>query len=148
MAWYNQTADIISETLASQRTHIPLLAVAGASLTLGALLPSIFSRQDPGERTLRSPRALLSAEENREHPLPNDVLPGARDVSTPYGSIRVYEWGPEDGQKVLFVHGITTPCLALGGVAHGLVDRGCRVMLFDLYVLSLLHLLRSPAYQS
>lgn len=44
--------------------------------------------------------------------------------------MRVYEWGPEDGHKVLLVHGITTPCIALGAVAHGLVDNGCRVMLF------------------
>lgn len=132
MGWYNQTADFISESLANQRAHIPLLAIAGASFTLGALLPSVFSGQDSETRILRSPRPLLSPEENREHPLPNDVLPGARDVSTPYGSIRVYEWGPEDGPKVLFVHGITTPSIALGGVAHALVDRGCRVMLFDL----------------
>ena len=131
MSWYSQTTEVLSETFANQRAHIPLLATAGASFTLGLLLPSIFSRQD-SKRILPSPRALLSAEEKREHPLPNDVLPGARDVPTPYGSIRVYEWGPEDGEKVLFIHGITTPCIALGGVAHGLVDRGCRVMLFDL----------------
>jgi hypothetical protein len=36
----------------------------------------------------------------------------------------------------LMVHGITTPSIALGGVAHALADRGCRVMLFDLYVSS------------
>jgi hypothetical protein len=32
-----------------------------------------------------------------------------------YGTIRVYEWGPEKGRKILFLHGITTPCVALGG---------------------------------
>ncbi|KAI9795450.1 MAG: hypothetical protein M1835_005784 [Candelina submexicana] len=47
--------------------------------------------------------------------------------------MRVYEWGPEDGRKVLLIHGISTPCLALGGVAHGLAERRCRVMLFDLW---------------
>ena len=31
------------------------------------------------------------------------------------------------------VHGISTPCLTLGAVAHGLVEKGCRVMLFDLF---------------
>jgi pimeloyl-ACP methyl ester carboxylesterase len=77
--------------------------------------------------------AVVQANANNEaHPLPLDVLPGARDVQTPYGSIRVYEWGPEDGPKVLLVHGITTPCISLGGLAHAFVDRGCRVMLFDL----------------
>ncbi|PTB65291.1 hypothetical protein BBK36DRAFT_1122226 [Trichoderma citrinoviride] len=62
-----------------------------------------------------------------------DAFPGARDVETPYGSIRVYEFGPEDGEKVLLVHGISTPCITLSRIAHGLVDRGCRVMLFDLF---------------
>jgi hypothetical protein len=47
-----------------------------------------------------------------------------------YGSIRVYEFGPENGEKVLLVHGISTPCISLTYIAHGLVDRGCRVMLF------------------
>jgi len=47
--------------------------------------------------------------------------------------MRVYEWGPETGRKVLLVHGITTPCVALGSVANALVEKGCRVMLFDLF---------------
>jgi hypothetical protein len=60
-----------------------------------------------------------------------DAFPGARDVSTPYGSIRVYEWGPETGPKVLFIHGISTTCMTLGKLAHSLVnEKGCRVMLF------------------
>lgn len=67
-------------------------------------------------------------------PYPPDCLPGARDVDTPYGNIRVYEWGPEDGRKVLFVHGISTPCIAFAGLAKRLVEQhGCRVMLFDLF---------------
>jgi pimeloyl-ACP methyl ester carboxylesterase len=44
--------------------------------------------------------------------------------------MRVYEFGPEDGHKVLFIHGISTSCVTLGRLANGLVDRGCRVMLF------------------
>lgn len=132
MVWYTQTAEILSEPFKTQRGPAPLLAVAGASFSVGFLLHSFFTRQEHGSLILRSPRKDLSPAENREHPLPNDVLPGARDVATPYGSIRVYEWGPEDGPKVLLVHGITTPCIALGGVAHALADRGCRVMVFDL----------------
>ncbi|KAK5171730.1 uncharacterized protein LTR77_003366 [Saxophila tyrrhenica] len=76
----------------------------------------------------------LSNEEISHLPYPPDALPGARDVSTPYGSIRVYEWGPEGGRKVLFIHGISTPCIAFAGMANQLVEqRGCRVMLFDLF---------------
>ncbi|KAH8890843.1 alpha/beta-hydrolase [Thozetella sp. PMI_491] len=62
-----------------------------------------------------------------------DAFPGARDVATPYGCIRVYEWGPEDGPKVLMVHGISTSCQTLAIIAHKLVEKGCRVMLFDLF---------------
>jgi pimeloyl-ACP methyl ester carboxylesterase len=47
--------------------------------------------------------------------------------------MRVYEFGPESGRKVLLVHGISTPCLSLGSVANALVEKGCRVMLFDLW---------------
>ncbi|KAJ5145299.1 hypothetical protein N7448_002691 [Penicillium atrosanguineum] len=137
MALYHQTVDFLTDSWANQRTQLPLLAVTGASFTLGLLLRTMFSRGELTATILPSPRtrllAGLSEEENRKLPLPNDVLPGARDVASPYGSIRVYEWGREDGPKVLLVHGITTPCIALGGVAHALVDRGCRVMLFDLF---------------
>ena len=75
----------------------------------------------------------LSPERLSKLPYPPDSLPGARDVRTPYGSVRAYEFGPEDGRKVLLVHGVSTPCLALGAVAHGLADKGCRVCLFDLF---------------
>lgn len=72
----------------------------------------------------------LPLEEQKRLPYPPDVLPGARDVNSPYGNIRVYEWGPEDGRKVLLVHGISTPGVALGSLAEELVESGCRVMLF------------------
>ena len=65
---------------------------------------------------------------------PPTCLPGARDVLTPYGSIRTYEWGPTTGRKILFIHGISTPCIALAGLAQELVEQhGCRVLLFDLF---------------
>ncbi|KAJ5130258.1 Alpha/beta hydrolase fold-1 [Penicillium bovifimosum] len=136
MALYNQTVDFLSETFSNNRTHLPILATAGASFTLGLLARSLLPQKEPLP-LLVSPRTTvlpeISESKNHELPLPPDVLPGARDVDSPYGSMRVYEWGPEDGPKVLFVHGITTPCIALGGLAHALVDRGCRVMLFDLF---------------
>ena len=48
---------------------------------------------------------------------PEGALPGAHDVPTPYGSVRVYEWGPEDGERVLLIAGISTPTLSLGDLA-------------------------------
>ncbi|KNG88120.1 putative alpha/beta hydrolase family protein [Aspergillus nomiae NRRL 13137] len=139
MAWYSQTIDILRDSVGNHRAQLPVLAATGASLTVGLLLRSLLTEQRPQGSVLRCPQVIASSaasdaeNENGEIPLPNDVLPGARDVPTPYGSMRVYEWGPVDGPKVLFVHGITTPCIALGGVAHALADQGCRVMLFDLF---------------
>ncbi|MCJ1288455.1 hypothetical protein MMC26_007813 [Xylographa opegraphella] len=82
----------------------------------------------------RLPRSSLSSPSSPSPslPYPPDALPGARDVDSPYGWMRVYEWGPEDGRKVLLVHGISTPCIALADVAWRLVERGCRVCLFGL----------------
>ncbi|KAI3323498.1 alpha/beta-hydrolase [Xylariaceae sp. AK1471] len=81
----------------------------------------------------RSPSKTISKHSSKDLPYPPDALPGGRDVVTPYGSIRVYEWGPEDGDRVLFVHGISTPVVALGNLGHEMVSRGYRVMMFDLF---------------
>jgi len=88
-----------------------------------AIIPSPFTTLLPK----------LSVEEQWKLPYPPHILPGARDVDSPYGSIRVYEFGPENGRKVLLLHGVSTPCLSLAGVAQKLADRGCRVMLFGRY---------------
>lgn len=76
----------------------------------------------------------LPAQDLQNLPYPPDALPGGRNVETPYGSIRVYEWGPEDGERVLFVHGISTPVVALGDLGHELVGRGYRVMMFGMQI--------------
>ena len=39
--------------------------------------------------------------------------------------------GAEDGRKVLFIHGLTTPALVIGTIADTLAQRGCRVMIFS-----------------
>lgn len=65
---------------------------------------------------------------------PSGFLPGARNVSSPYGKIRVYEFGPERAERrVVLLHGISTSSPALAAVAEQLAAHGCRVMLFDLF---------------
>ncbi|KAI1870136.1 hypothetical protein JX265_006306 [Neoarthrinium moseri] len=113
-------------------------AVLGATcLTLGFVLAPYFRQANKTGVFKRSPKSTLlnglSERELAALPYPPGVLPGGRDVSTPYGSIRVYEWGPEDGEKVLFLHGISTPVISLGDLAHELSGKGYRVMLFDLF---------------
>ncbi|KAH8815272.1 Alpha/Beta hydrolase protein [Xylogone sp. PMI_703] len=113
---------IVSATVATT-----LVVTAALKHTVYTPLP----RRIPSPRDTLLPR--LSKSEKDALPYPPDLFPGARDVENMYGKTRVYEWGPETGKKVLLIHGISTPCLSLGGVAHGLVSRGCRVILFDLW---------------
>ena len=105
-------------------------------LSIGPKLYKIKTGLDQDDKVVPSPlKSLLpklSPQEATSLPYPPDAYPGIRDVASPYGSLRVYEWGPEDGRKVLLVHGISNPCIALGAIAHGLADKGCRVMMFDL----------------
>ncbi|KAH9240073.1 hypothetical protein K456DRAFT_1745991 [Colletotrichum gloeosporioides 23] len=117
-------------------------AVAAATLLIRSPAASrTVITPSPGRdrrKTARSPRwtvlPRLSTLARDELPYPPDVFPGARDVDTPYGNLRVYEWGPEDAaERVLLLHGIGTPCLALGGVAGEFVRRGWRVMTFDFF---------------
>lgn len=93
-----------------------------------ALLTDPLVIESPIERVTS-----LSKSEQDKLPYPPDALPGKRDIDTPYGSIRAYEWGPEDGQKVLLVHGISTPCVSIAGVASRLAKDGHRVLIFDLF---------------
>lgn len=107
--------------------------IAGASL--GGLLflrhVSTSLRADKYSNVLSLKHNIYASIEDVETlPYPPDAIPGARDVESPYGSIRVYEWGPEDGEKILLIHGISTPSIALTDLANKLVEKGCRVMLF------------------
>ncbi len=127
----------ITNLLQANHSRIQLFAAFGLGLIGVTLIASDLSLR-PAKKIIKSPQATLlprlAQSEIDSLPYPPDVLPGLRDVATPYGTMRVYEWGPEDGKKVLFIHGISTPCLALGGVAHGLAEKGCRVMLFGMSI--------------
>jgi hypothetical protein len=121
------------------QSRLPLYLVGGAASLY--LISSIRSSQkqsqtSPLDHVVPSPLKTslpnLASEAIRRLPYPPDLFSGARDVDTPYGSIRAYEWGPESGRKVLLVHGISTPCLSLGVVANKLAENGCRVMLFGM----------------
>ena len=81
-----------------------------------------LSEKIPSPLTTLIPYILLNEVSIMAYP-PNAV-PVGRDVETFYGSMRVYEWGPEAGEKVLFVHGDATPSLVFSEVSQGLVDAG------------------------
>lgn len=107
-----------------------------AAVALAIVLLTLRQARKPLPRRISSPRDTLlpqiSSTQAAALPYPPDLLPGARDVTTPYGVMRVYEWGPKDSGKVLFIHGDTTPAPMLGPIAHNISDRGCRVMMFGM----------------
>ncbi|KAK4125330.1 alpha/beta-hydrolase [Parathielavia appendiculata] len=110
----------------------------GAFLGISAtLLASARQKYSPARKCIPSPLTTLLPNltelEIASLPYPPHVLPGGRSVQTPYGTIRCFEWGREDGEKVLLLHGISTPCLSLGNLAEALAAKGCRVMVFDLF---------------
>lgn len=132
----------LSSYLPSSR--VSLIVSAGAASVAAFVAYQTYSRNVKRARSkavVPSPLTTLlpklSEAEKKSIPYPPDILPGARDVDSPYGNVRVYEFGPESGRKVLLIHGVSTPCLSLAGVAQKLVDRGCRVMLFGMLNLSM-----------
>lgn len=113
----------------------PYVQIGAASLGGLLLLGTVTSALRSAPLTVipspvKSKLPQLSEEELDQLPYPPNALPGARDVNSPYGTVRVYEWGPEEGDKILLIHGISTPGIAMADLAHKLVRRGCRVMMF------------------
>lgn len=90
------------------------------------LFPKSLSKSIPSPRDTLLP--FLTPSEVSALPYAPNVLPGARDVDSPYGIMRCYEWGPEEGRKVVLVHGDTTPAPMLGPIAEKLAERDCRVL--------------------
>ena len=111
------------------------LSVTVASLVIAVALCLLtrYSKRLDAPKAIPSPRTTLlprqTSEQSSALPYPPDLLPGSRDVDTPYGSMRVYEWGPEDGRKVIMITGDTTPAPIFGIVAKKLVLKGLRVMI-------------------
>lgn len=115
-------------------TRYLALGAVGLSLAMGFRYLQLRNEKIS---PIKSPRDTLLPKLQHDEiatlPYPPDVLPGSRDVETPYGTIKVFEWGPEDGERVLLLHGISTPCLSLANMAEELVAQGYRVALFDFF---------------
>ncbi|KIJ53182.1 hypothetical protein M422DRAFT_64720 [Sphaerobolus stellatus SS14] len=64
---------------------------------------------------------------------PKDFYPNPQTVHFPLGKTTYWILGPEDGTKVVLVHGISTPSLIWRNVGPYLAKNGFRVLLYDLY---------------
>ncbi|KAI0782541.1 alpha/beta-hydrolase [Abortiporus biennis] len=62
-----------------------------------------------------------------------DFFEGGAYVKFPYGRVRYWLMGPEDGKKTVLIHGLSVPAIIWKDVAPQLAQNGHRVLLYDLY---------------
>ncbi|KAI0796459.1 alpha/beta-hydrolase [Irpex lacteus] len=58
---------------------------------------------------------------------------GGGYVQLPLGRTRYWLLGPEDGEKIVLIHGLSVPSIIWKDVAPALALKGYRVLLYDLY---------------
>ena len=118
--------------LFAQSNLAPAAVLGLAGFALGYYASSSVPAGQNGRKAIPSPLQTLlpklSERQIAELPYPPDFFPGARDVDSPYGKLRVYEWGPESGKKIMMVPGDTTPAPIFGVIAKSMVERGFRVL--------------------
>ncbi|KAG2132200.1 Alpha/Beta hydrolase protein [Suillus cothurnatus] len=64
---------------------------------------------------------------------PEDLYSGGAYANLPLGRVRYWLIGPEDGRRIVLIHGLSIPAIVWKDVAPVLASRGYRVLLYDLY---------------
>ncbi|KAK7696088.1 hypothetical protein QCA50_000731 [Cerrena zonata] len=64
---------------------------------------------------------------------PEDFFQGGAYTTLPYGRVRYWLLGPEDGKRIVLIHGLSVPAIIWKEIAPELAARGFRVLLYDLY---------------
>ena len=103
-----------------------LAASTACAIALGMVISRTTKSHSNSSQIFRA----TSRESGHDAVYPQDIYPGGRDVVAPYGTIKVFEWGPEDGEKVLIMQGIGTPSLGYADMAKEFVSKGYRVMTY------------------
>ncbi|KAI0798441.1 alpha/beta-hydrolase [Irpex lacteus] len=63
---------------------------------------------------------------------PEDLYSGGGYFPSPYGRTKYWISGPEDGQKVVLIHGISVPAIAFQKIVPALVGQGLQVLTYDI----------------
>ncbi|KAF9195159.1 hypothetical protein BGZ51_004586 [Haplosporangium sp. Z 767] len=58
---------------------------------------------------------------------------GGEYADLSFGETHYFLFGPEDGKKIVFVHGLSTPASVYNKTASHMANQGYRVLLYDLY---------------
>ncbi|KAH7339680.1 Alpha/Beta hydrolase protein [Rhizoctonia solani] len=115
-------------------TAIPLIA-------LYSTLPALSSGVTSKPRVYPSLGNIVVAENSRISKLkkyadevyPTDIYGPGGTVQLTKGEVKYWVYGPEEGKRVVLIHGLSIPSLIWKEVAARLSRAGFRVLLFDLY---------------
>ncbi|CAE6513746.1 unnamed protein product [Rhizoctonia solani] len=115
-------------------TAIPLIA-------LYSTVPMLSSGVAPKPKAYPSLGNIVLAEDSRVGKLkkhvndvyPPDIYGPGYTVELTKGETRYWLIGPEEGKRVVLIHGLSIPSLIWKEVASRLAKAGFRVLLFDLY---------------
>ncbi|KAF9336437.1 hypothetical protein BG006_008718 [Podila minutissima] len=111
-----------------------LTATAAASALFAAVGARKVYSSITAERGLVLPSLrALSSQESSSSAYPEDYYPGGGYAELTFGETHYFMFGPEEGKKVVFVHGLSTPASVWSKVARHMATSGCRVLLYDLY---------------
>ncbi|KIK34869.1 hypothetical protein CY34DRAFT_812597 [Suillus luteus UH-Slu-Lm8-n1] len=64
---------------------------------------------------------------------PEDFYSDGAYANLPLGRVRYWLIGPEDGRRIVLIHGLSIPAIVWKDIAPVLASRGYRVLLYDLY---------------
>ncbi|KAI0758088.1 alpha/beta-hydrolase [Fomes fomentarius] len=64
---------------------------------------------------------------------PDDFYDGGAYAKFPHGTVRYWLTGPENGKRVVLIHGLSVPSIIWKDITPKLVAKGYRVLLYDLY---------------
>ncbi|EJD01733.1 alpha/beta-hydrolase [Fomitiporia mediterranea MF3/22] len=64
---------------------------------------------------------------------PENFYEGGNYVNFPFGRVRYWLLGPEEGQKIVLIHGLSVPSIIWKDVAPTLAAKGFRILIYDLY---------------
>ncbi|KAJ3210725.1 hypothetical protein HDU67_005054 [Dinochytrium kinnereticum] len=111
--------------MSSMASTTALIAAAAAVSTV-----ALYNYIVPSDT---APLGNLSAVKREEPAYPEKYWESSNYVQLTHGKTHYFLLGPEDGPKIITIHGITAGWVAMPKFIEGLASKGFRVLAFDLY---------------
>ncbi|KAG9121525.1 hypothetical protein FRC07_002474 [Ceratobasidium sp. 392] len=115
-------------------TAIPLITLYTAIPALASGIPTRSKRYPSLETLVVAEDSRIGKLKKRAHEVyPPDLYGQGHSVDLPKGRVKYWLLGPEDGKRVVLIHGLSMPSLIWKPVANKLAKTGFRVLVYDLY---------------